>query len=155
MSQPLTDQELLSILDQTLRQITHHMGRICLHPQQTVSPEETYTVYTTFEGGYRATLILCMDAAFLFHLAQQVLDTDVVTAQDMEDTAKEFFNVLCGNIASRLFQCAHISTRFHIPVFQKGRLAPPEDQCRVLSYAGCRREGIQLIHHIPALPVAL
>lgn len=147
LANALTEQEFLSISDQALRKITHHMGLVRLFSQQSESSEDMCTVYTTFEGDYQGSLILCMDTEFLLHLAQQVLDANDVTPQDMEDTAKEFFNVLCGNVSAGLHQSAGLSTRFRIPQFRCGPVAPVPEPCRVLFYTSCRQEGLQLIHY--------
>ena len=147
LANALTEQEFLSISDQALRKITHHMGRVRLFSQQPEPSEDMCTVYTTFEGDYQGSLILCMDTEFLLHLAQQVLDANDVTPQDMEDTAKEFFNVLCGNVSAGLHQSAGLSTRFRIPQFRCGPVAPVPEPCRVLFYTSCRQEGLQLIHY--------
>lgn len=37
--------------------------------------------------------------------------------QDVEDFAKEYFNVICGQFVARLFQLTKVASRFRIPVF--------------------------------------
>ena len=68
----------------------------------------------------------------------------------VEDFTKEYFNVLCGHIVSRLFRETRVPARFSPPVFRRGRYVP-EDHLRhiVLTYADDRNERAQLIQHAP------
>ena len=46
LANTLTEQEFLSISDQALRKIAHHMGLVRLFSQQSESSEDMCTVYT-------------------------------------------------------------------------------------------------------------
>lgn len=147
----ISDQEIQDILDQVVRDITNRIANIYLCKQEVVFSDDICTVHTTFEGGYHATLILCADTVLLTRLTQHIIQEETVAPQDIEDFTKEFFNVICGQIASKLFQTAHISSRFHIPDFHTGRYIPGEKNGSqyILSYTSNHNEGVQLIHQIP------
>ena len=71
----------------------------------------------------------------------------LVPEQDVEDFTKEYFNVLCGHIASRLFQVTKVASRFEIPEFYTGRYQP-EDQKEqfAICYSSDKNEGARLSH---------
>ncbi len=149
----LTDSQIKELWDKVLKDITEHISSIQLYKQDDTFLGETCTVQTTFEGGYNATLFLCADTALFTRLAQCVLQSETVSQQDVEDFAKEYFNIICGHIVAKIFQAAHVSSRFSIPDFCTGRIIP-EDKGKirfVLNYKSNCNEGIQLIHQNSAL----
>ncbi|HIY73808.1 MAG TPA: hypothetical protein H9826_07530 [Candidatus Intestinimonas merdavium] len=151
---PLTQNEILDILDCSMQEITNRMARIYPCKQDSSPSGDVCTVFTTFEGGYHADLTLYMDTALLTRLTQTVTQSETVSPKDIEDFTKEYFNVICGHIVARLFQTAHISSRFCIPRFYPG-LHPPENADNtgsfycVLSYVSGSNERAQLIHQLP------
>lgn len=142
--------ELEKMFDQTLQEVTHRVGgiRLC---QGDVPPEgEVYTVYVTFEKGARSSLCLCADKSMFIRLTKYMMRADEVTSQDIEDFSKEYFNVVCGYIAAKLFQTTRVASRFGIPNFCSGRYQPENyEEHLVLSYSGDQSEGAQLIHLRP------
>ncbi len=148
----LSQSQVLEILDRVMKDITNRIVTIQSSDKTPpLCPNDSCTVYTTFEGGYRATLTLCVDSNLLLHLAQTSMQEENVSAEDLEDFAKEYFNVICGQVAARLFQAAHISSRFQIPTFETGCYTPEEtSQELVLNYTSNRNEGAQLIHKAPS-----
>ena len=149
---PLTQNEILDILDRAMQDITNRMARIYPCKQNVAPSGDVCTVCTTFEGGYNADLILYMDPALLTKLTQTTMQEETVSLQDIEDFMKEYFNVICGHIVARLFQAAHISSRFCIPRFYSGLHLPDGagSLCCVLSYVSGSNERAQLIHQLPA-----
>ena len=145
----LTQQEVQEILDQVMREIVNRNTSICLSNQEATFSEDICTVYTTFEGGYHAALILYADTTLLTRLTQRIIHVESVNPQDLADFSKEYFNIICGQIVARLFRAARISSRFQIPSFHKGRYMPfKEEGCQyVLNYTSNRNEGVQLVHH--------
>lgn len=150
----LSRSEILEILDRVMKDITNRIDTIRRSDHEPkLFPNDACTVYTTFEGGYHAELTLCVDTNLLVHLAQKVMQETEVKQEDLEDFAKEYFNVICGQIAARLFQAAHISSRFQIPTFAAGCYTSGETspaQEIVLNYTSNRNEGAQLIHKAPS-----
>ena len=141
----------MEISDRVMKNITGRMIDLRQCGQDITLSNNICTVHTTFEGGFTGTLVLYADTALMARLAQQVLQTDEVSPQDIEDFAREYFNVICGQIVANLFRTAHISSRFHIPSFCVGKFVSAENgsgQC-VLNYVSNFNEGVQLIQHIP------
>lgn len=149
---PLTQNEILDIVDTAMRDITNRMDRIYPCQQGIHLSNDTCTVCTTFEGGYHADLILYMDTALLSRLTKHALQEESVSQQDIEEFSKEYFNVICGHIVSRIFRAANIASRFSIPRFYPGQRAPSQNagSRHVLSYISDNNEGAQLIHQLPA-----
>lgn len=142
--------EISNILDCVMRDITSRMVEIRLCEQGEALSGDTCIVQTTFEGGYHGTLRLLADTALMVRMTQQVMEADDVAPQDVEDFAKEYFNVICGQFVARLFQLTKVASRFRIPVFStqyKEPEAAKEDNQLVLNYTNAYHEGAQLIHH--------
>lgn len=144
-------QAIPDILDCVMQEITGRMVGIQPIERKDILSEDVCTVCTTFEGGYHATLVLFLDTALLRRLTQQAMEEEEVAPEDVEDFAKEYLNVICGKVVARLFQTAKISSRFRIPVFNRGRCVPDTDHqvCEyVLSYISEDNKGVQLLHQL-------
>lgn len=141
--------EISNILDCVMRDITGRMVEIRLcEPEKTLSGD-ICTVETTFEGGYHGTLRLAADTALMTRLTRQVMEAEDVAPQDVEDFAKEYFNVICGHFVARLFQRTKVPARFRIPVFSTQRREDKPETDReqlVLNYTNAYHEGARLIH---------
>lgn len=141
-------QELLQVLNQCMQDTTSRFAGIELQPGTAALSDDTCTIHTILEGVDRAAVFLCADTALLMRLARRIMRQEQVTAQDMEDVAKEYFNVVCGRITAGLYQLAHTATRFHVPRFRTGRFRPeelPPERC-VLHYTGGNNENAQLVY---------
>ena len=148
----LSQQQIMEIMDRVMKDITNRMDDIQRSSEDSIFfSENVCSIHTKFEGGHQATLSLSIDTSLLVRLAQNVLQEEDIKPEDLEDFAKEYFNVICGQIAAKLFQTAHISSRFQIPVFSTGRYSSDEKALsqEVLSYTNNRNEGAQLIHQAP------
>lgn len=154
---PNVEKEIAEILESVMQEFCCLIGELSLCEHHDVLSEDTCTVCTTFEGGYHAKLVLVADRTLLQRLTQCAMEAEEVAPEDVEDFAKELLNVICGRVVAHLFQAAHISSRFGIPVFCIGRPRPAQDGavCElVLSYLSARNEGAQLVHQLPCQPVA-
>lgn len=146
----LTQAELYRIMDQAVREITDPMTPLSVCPGESPLSSDVCTIQTTFEGGYQAYLTLRADTALLIRLAKQELEEETVTREDLEDFAKEYFNVICGRITAQLFRAARITSRFRIPSVRIGaEYGARQGDSYVLRYASGHNEGIQLIHQGP------
>lgn len=150
----LSQEQIQMILDQVMRDITNRLAEIQRSNQEVPLSHDVCTVHTTFEGGYNAILVLYADTALMTKLTQQVIQEESVAPQDVEEFAREYFNVICGQIVAGLFKAAHISSRFRIPTYCVGRYVPQGDgTCLcVLNYKSEDHGGAQLIHQIPSEP---
>ncbi len=150
MSTSVPQERLTEIFDQVVRDITRREAGICLAPGEAEPSGEVFTVYAVFERGFDTCLSMSAEAAMFVRLTRGMMQREDVTDRDVEDFTKEYFNVLCGHIVSRLFRETRVPARFSPPVFRRGRYVP-EDHLRhiVLTYADDRNERAQLIQHAP------
>lgn len=150
MSSVMSQHKLEEMFDRFIREVTEQTGGIRLRQDLGPPDGDLCTVYIEFTKGFHTSLSLCVDAAMLARMAQQFLQTEDVTQQDLEDFGKEYFNILCGRIASELFQATQVSSRFSVPFFYFGRYEPEGYTKQFsLNYSSDRREGVQLTHHVP------
>jgi hypothetical protein len=115
---------LKEIFDQITRGVTQQAAGISLHQGNVKPTGEMYTVYATFERGLRTSVSMCAEASLFARLTKYMMQEDEITHQDVEDFSKEYFNMLCGQIAARLYQVTKVASRFGIPSFHQGRYVP-------------------------------
>lgn len=139
------------VFDEVTRSVTEKVAGIRIHRGDFPLGENIFTVYAAFERGFNSTLALCAESSVFERLAQNIIQDDRVTQKDVEDFTKEYFNVLCGNVASKLFQATKVPSRFEVPHFCKGRYGQEElKEHFVINYFSERNEGVQLMHLVPA-----
>lgn len=114
-------ERLREICQQTANAVTRQTSGIVLElgsgpPDQT----DVCTVYTTFERGADFSLALTAEPGFFERLCRQTIHQEQVNKEDIEETAIEYFNVLCGGIAVALFKATRTASRFKIPQFCYG-----------------------------------
>ncbi len=118
-------EQLRDICQHTANAVTKKTAGIVLElgsgpPDQT----DVCTVYTTFERGADFSLALTAEPSFFERLCRQIIRQEQVDEQDIEDTAIEYFNVLCGGIAVALYKATKTAARFQIPKFYHGAHRP-------------------------------
>lgn len=150
MDTVLSEEKLQDVFDQVAREVTEKVAGIRLCEGNTPLEEDSCTVHASFERGFHSSLALCADTAMFTRLTQSMLQEEEVTEQDVEDFTKEYFNVLCGHIASRLFQVTKVASRFETPEFYVGRYQP-EDQKEqfAICYSSDKNEAARLSHFTP------
>lgn len=143
----LSERKIHDILNDVMVRVTKKMADIDMRPGEAVPAEDVYTVYTTLEGECDANLTMCAEKPFLERLAQQVLFEKDVGMQDVEDVAKEYFNVICGLMISQMHPLIRRPTRFQIPTFCKGVYEFEETigHTCVLEYTGQEGERVRLV----------
>ena len=144
-------QELKQVLNHSIQDTTSRYGGIQLMEQDVMLSNDICTVHTMLENAQRSALLLYADTALLTRLAQRILHSEEVTQQDVEDVAKEYLNIICGQVAAGLFRMAHISSRFESPSFRVGHYLPEgEVACRCeLNYEGGHNECMRLLYMGP------
>ena len=116
----ITYEEMQGILNNIMVCITEKMTGMHLKCEENISINDACTVNVTFEGNCDVKLSLCADKLFFIRITKDILQEDNVTEQDMQETAKEYLNVICGNLIGKLFHAKYKPTRFKLPVFEKG-----------------------------------
>ncbi len=150
MNLTMPRENLEEIFDQIIREITKQAVGIELHRSKNALDGELFTVYIAFEKGFRTSLSLCAERSVFVQFARYMMQQEDIGYQDMEAVAKEYFNVLCGHIAARLFQKVKIPARFSVPAFYVGRYAPKDySEHIVLTYSSSENENVQLVHYVP------
>lgn len=150
MDTALSRKDLEAMLDSAVREVTETTSGISLCQGGEPPSEDFCTVHIAFKKGFRSSLSLRADTAMLARMTQNAIQEETITPQDLEDFAKEYFNVLCGRVSAYLYQATKIASRFSVPVFRWGHFEP-EGQTRqfALNYCDDQRQGAQLVHHVP------
>lgn len=146
--------ELKNVLNHSIQETTSRFAGIQLQEQDVELSDDICTVHTILEGDHRSVLLLCADTVLLTRLAQNIMHSSKVTLQDIEDVAKEYLNIICGQVVAGLFRTAQITSRFQIPSFRVGLYMPEEQaacQC-VLNYNGGDQGSVRLICLGPFIP---
>ena len=150
MDTAMNQEELEEMLDKAVLEVTEKTGGVQLHHDSTPPSGELCTVHITFKKGFHSSLTLCADSSMLARMTSAVVGQERISAQDLEDFSKEYFNVLCGKLTSLLYQATKVPARFSIPAFYKGRFTPEgQHEQFAITYSDDHQEGIQLTHHIP------
>ncbi len=152
MDTEMSKEKLQEVLDRITRQVTEESAGIHLHPGKSGPEKDQCTVHVRFHRGFLSNLSLRADVEMFTRLARSMLQTEQITVQDLEDVAKEYFNVLCGHIVAALYKATHVGSRFGVPSFHRGAFIPKNRREQfVLNYSSDRDEAAQLAHHVPVL----
>lgn len=136
---------LKEIFDQVIRKMTEQVAGISLCRGNLLPAGELYTVYIAFEEGFCNSISLCAEKSLFARLTQYMMQEEQISAQDMEDFTKEYFNMLCGQISYRMFQATNIASRFGIPAFHCGHYIPEgHREYFGLSYTSDENENARL-----------
>ena len=152
MDTALSQQELEEMLDIAVREVTEITTGVSLHKGGGPPGGDFCTVHVTFKKGVRSSLSLQADRGMMTEMAQRAFHNKLIKSADLEDFAKEYFNVLCGRVAGQLYRLTRTSVRFGVPEFRWGYFEP-ENHSRqfTLNYSDDQSRSVQLIHLIPRL----
>jgi len=151
MDSAMSKEKLKEVLDQITRKVTEESAGIRLTPGKSGPEEDQCTVHVRFHRGTLSNLSLRADVEMFSRLAHSMLKEEQITAQDLEDVAKEYFNVLCGHISAALYRATRVGSRFSVPSFYRGAFIPEDRKEQfVLNYSSDQHESAQLAHHVPA-----
>ncbi len=150
MDTVMSEEKLQDVFDQVTREVTEQVAGIRLCEGDGSLEEDSCTVHAAFARGFHSSLALCADTAMFTRLTQSMLQAEDVTEQDVEDFTKEYFNVLCGHIASKIFQVTKVASRFEVPQFYNGRYQPANQKEQfTICYSSDKNEGARLSHFTP------
>lgn len=150
MNTAMDKEALAQILDQAVQDVTECTAGVRLHQGNQSPGEDLCTVQITFDKGFQTSLTLCADTGLLYRMACNSFHEESVSAEDLEEFSKEYFNVLCGRIAGAMFRATQVPAHFGPPVFYRGRYEPEGREAQfVLTYSDECSGGAQLIHHVP------
>lgn len=145
----LSEQELRELYDQSIRVVTEQTSGIVLAQREVhLRRENICTLYTHFNRRIHSGLAMCADTGLFTRLTQRMMPSDPVDFQDVEDSSKEYFNVLCGHIAVALFHNKKVGVRFQLPEFHRGWYQPKEyEGSWELDFLSDANEMVRLIHY--------
>ena len=150
MDTAIEQKKLEEMLDKAVREVTEKTAGVHLHLGSMSPAGELCTVHITFKKGFQSSLTLYADSSMLARMTRSVIRKERVSAQDLEDFSKEYFNILCGRVAALLYKATKVPARFGVPSFHQGRYKPEGQRAQfALNYADDYREGAQLIHYVP------
>ncbi len=150
MDTAMTKEMLKALFDETICDVTKKAAGISLHQGSGKPVGDSCTVYASFERGFHTSVSFFAEEALFKRLTQYMMQAEKVTPKDVEDFTIEYFNMLCGHIASRMFQKTKVASRFGIPVFYRSRYIPGnQGEDFVINYTSDDNENAQFIHHIP------
>lgn len=150
MDTALTQKELEEMLDAAVREVTESTTGLTLSQGGEPPDENSCTVHIAFKKGFRSSLSMRADTAMLASMTKNAIREEQVTPQDLEDFAKEYFNVLCGRVAGILYKLTKKSSRFSVPTFQWGEFEPKDQRQQfALNYSDDQSRSAQLIHLVP------
>lgn len=117
-----TEQDFQKILDNAIRDITKRIAGIDLETANWPQDEngDVASLYTVTKGSYRITVVYHAETRLLRYIADKMARRPVEDPEDMEMYAKEYFNILCGSIVSKINQITNSSARFGIPQYCRG-----------------------------------
>lgn len=72
------------------------------------------------DGAYGGRLWMCAEKALFYRMAQGACGCSLPSSEDVEETAKEFLNILCGRLISAVYEKTKIPARFYTPCFCEG-----------------------------------
>lgn len=140
---------LRHLLDCAVQEMSCRFGGLELSQQETELSEDACTVSTVFVGEHPSAVALCADREVFVRLAQSIMGRAAVTPKDVEDVAKEYFNIICGKIVAGLFELTRTAPRFQIPRFTSGlcklQVDGADHQC-VLNYQHADHGSVRLIY---------
>ncbi len=116
----MTQEEMQEVLNNIMLCITEKMTGVQLKCEENICINDCCTVNVVFEGNCDVKLSLCADKLFFIRITKSILQDDNITEQDMQDTAKEYLNVIYGNLIGKLFNAAYKPTCFKSPIFKDG-----------------------------------
>lgn len=148
MDTVLSQERLHTIYNQSACEVAQLSTGIVLNEEDSPLNGEVCTVYTNFERNIHSGLAFCAELGLLTRLAQKMIGSEQVEFQDVEDSAKEFFNELCGHIAVALYHDTKVPARFDFPVFYRGKYEPEDRQeSWSLHFLSDQKEAAELIHY--------
>lgn len=148
----LTPVQLRELICDMTQRITQNVAHIDLSLCD-IEPDpqrDLCSVYTTLSGGYSSCLVLCAERSFFHRLTENILGHPTDDPEDLEEYAKEYFNVLCGRLVGEIYQVTRQGAKFHPPCFQEGHysLIPsaPDVHLEAICFTDPKFEHLTVLH---------
>lgn len=140
--------QLEAVFDRVFRDITQRTAGIRLYEGREEPSGTICTVYAEFRRAFQTSLSMCAEAAMFARLTRHMMRREEVTRENIEDFSKEYFNILCGHIASRLYEEIHVAPWFTPPSFYYGHFRPCGRGTHfALRYTSDAKDNMLLVHY--------
>lgn len=149
----LTPVQLHELICDMTKRITQNVAHIdlTLCDIEPDSHRDLCSVYTTLSGGYSTCFVLCAERSFFHRLTENILGYPTDDPEDLEEYAKEYFNVLCGRLVGEIYQLTKLGAKFHPPIFQEGHysLIPsaPDVHLEAIRFTNHKSEHLMVLHN--------
>lgn len=140
--------QLEAVFDRVFREIAQQTAGIRLYEGAEEPSGTLCTVYAEFRRAFQTSLSMCADAAVFARLTRHMLRREEVTRENVEDSSKEYFNILCGHIASGLYEEIRVAPWFTPPTFHYGQFRPLGRGTHFsLRYTSDAKDNMLLVHY--------
>lgn len=149
MNTAMSCESLMELLDNTIQDVTKATTGIQISRGNQKPQKDICTVCIYFNQGFSSSLALYAEKPMLERMTKTALQMEFATSRDVEDYAKEFFNILCGQITAAMSYTTKISSRFSVPEFYWGHYSPDnQEEQFCINYTSSQNEGFQFVHYI-------
>ncbi len=124
MASIASEEQLREFCSQAARSVTSQVGGIELGAGNGPPRGDARLVFAPFTKGIEIALALHAETGFFQRVCRCMMRREPADERDIEDAAKEYFNVLCGGVAAALYCVAKVAARFAIPTFHEGSYQP-------------------------------
>ncbi len=147
----IKENSFCSLIDEVIKDVFCKTTGIHLQNCQRndIADGDVCTVYTVFNGGYKARMAFCAQRSMMKRITENMLEEPVTDAEDIVEYMKELLNVLCGHIVAAVFSRTKTAARFQPPCFAEGCYLPEgEDPDGVIHicYMNDYAESAMLLH---------
>lgn len=120
--EPENEIDVQQILDDAARDITKRLAGIELERAQWPQGDSSdiASLYTATTGSYSITVVYHAETRLLRYIAEKMKRRPIEDAEEVEMYAKEYFNILCGHIISKINRLTKASARFGVPNYRRG-----------------------------------
>jgi len=144
-------EDLREFVNETMVQVTHQVGGIVLQPgeyMQAARPRGDVALKISVAGHrhdetcifYRTQPHICRG------IAEYMKQAPVGGTEDMAIYIKEYFNILCGHMISKINRETKSSMRFGIPSYYEDIAVIPDDRSLMeIRYACVNNDGVMSI----------
>lgn len=123
---------LYKVIDEAAVDITKRMAGVELKPGKRKSLEDTGVIRIRTTGTYDLSLSYVASASVFQAIADSMKRAPAVDMEDVSVYVKEYFNILCGRIISRINRETKHSARFGLAEFEYPFQTPAEPDGEIL-----------------------
>ncbi len=116
--------DIQEILDDAVRDITKRLAGIDLERAHSSllddEDEDVASLYTATTGSFQIKVVCHAQTRLLRYIAEKMARRPVEDSEMEEVYVKEYFNILCGHVISKINRLTNGSARIGIPEYYRG-----------------------------------